>query len=1182
MSLDSKSSNRSSRSASNSRSKSRSNSRSRSISTSDNRTSSTSSESSRNNKASIDLGNFFDNNRERKESSLELQKVFGDIKDYGERKNDDDDDDEEIDDLSEYLNDELEKLEKLSQSPIIINMNSSCIRNVANWSKVEPHQKIDHADFDPEKVKSDIQKYSPKLDALIKNINKLDEEDMRNHGRKFKHFIFSDIKNNNGAKAIAAGFIANGYKIGMKAVPVGSTQKNKSPQNKTDKENSGEKQKTKYKLALLSDDELLKNKGDNFYLLSSVALFDQPLRVDMKKAILKKFNQRPDNVYGNYARLIIMDSGFKEGIDLFDIKYVHIYEPQTTMADQKQVIGRGTRTCGQKGLKFHPKYGWPLHVYKYDLEIPEKYRNQFLMSKSAFDLYLKSKNIDIRLFNLNEDMEKTVIYGSVDYELNKNVHDFSVNEENSMENMAGGAIVRRHQALRDYIKKNYGQFSWDKVKMENLCGYEGPESMRSKGGDPETSDFGIHGGATNIKFSPTQDFIRNYFLPSLPLKGMLLYQSVGTGKTCTAIATATTQFEPAGYTILWVTRTTLKNDIWKNMFEQICHEQIRQEVERGVVIPDIQAKRMKMLSKAWSIRPMSYKQFSNLVSKKNALYKSLVKKNGAEDPLRKTLLIIDEAHKLFGGNDLSSIERPDTDALHSSLMNSYVVSGQDSVRLMLMTATPITQDPMEIIKLLNLCKLPDRQIPCMMETFSAQYLDEDGRFTPTGKANFLDQIAGHVSYLNREGDARQFSRPIIHDINVPIVNSRMESLIQKYDKEHAKSGFTETLKKIQEEMEEKKKKLSNNITAKKLDFMMKRCETIKTKKLKTACSKVVREHKKQILNDLKSVKSVAKEELKAIKDEIKNLNVTQKAKLYSMGKPDKEDQDYKDFNNSAYYRLKHDCIGKIPDASEQKKALENHPIAISIKRGLDVIEQKKKDMEQLKKDHEVYGKNRILNIRNMMKEHTSELEQSVLKLTMNDLKDKLAVERININRKVAKDGKILDTLSKTFKRKQKKIIANLRKTAKKKYRDMLKIKNQENKEKKKLEKMEEKIENVDDINDKLIRDIVTEHTNMMDSELAHILEDDAKAAEADAEKEAKKAHKEHEMAEKKANKLAKDAEKIETKAAKEAEKKAKAEAKEAEKLAKEAEKQRKLAEKEAEKAHKERVKADKLANKTAK
>ena len=167
--------------------------------------------------------------------------------------------------------------------------------------------------------------------------------------------------------------------------------------------------------------------------------------------------------------------------------------------------------------------------------------------------------------------------------------------------------------------------------------------------------------------------MRNYFTPLNPCKGMLLWHSVGTGKTCSAIATATSSFEKQEYTILWVTRTTLKNDIWKNMFDQVCNESIRNQIEYSddFTMPKEHSQRMRLLSKSWKIRPISYKQFSNLVSKQNSIYETLVKINGAADPLRKTLIIIDEAHKLYGGDDLSGIERPDMNALHTALMKSH-------------------------------------------------------------------------------------------------------------------------------------------------------------------------------------------------------------------------------------------------------------------------------------------------------------------------------------------------------------------------------------------------------------------------------------------------------------------------------------------------------------------------------
>ena len=63
---------------------------------------------------------------------------------------------------------------------------------------------------------------------------------------------------------------------------------------------------------------------DNFGVLSSTALYGKPFSQKLKKNLLKTYNTRPDNVYGKNIRIIIFDSGFKEGIDLYDVKYVFI------------------------------------------------------------------------------------------------------------------------------------------------------------------------------------------------------------------------------------------------------------------------------------------------------------------------------------------------------------------------------------------------------------------------------------------------------------------------------------------------------------------------------------------------------------------------------------------------------------------------------------------------------------------------------------------------------------------------------------------------------------------------------------------------------------------------------------------------------------------------------------------
>ena len=64
----------------------------------------------------------------------------------------------------------------------------------------------------------------------------------------------------------------------------------------------------------------------------------------------------------------------------------------------------------------------------------------------------------------------------------------------------------------------------------------------------------------------------------------------------------------------------------------------------------------KFVSKHW-MNPISYKQFSNMLLQKNKIYDEMVNRNGKEDPLRKTLLIIDEAHKLYSPGVAAS-EKP--------------------------------------------------------------------------------------------------------------------------------------------------------------------------------------------------------------------------------------------------------------------------------------------------------------------------------------------------------------------------------------------------------------------------------------------------------------------------------------------------------------------------------------------
>ncbi len=788
-----------------------------------------------------------------------------------------------------------------------INKQALCIRKVSNFSKQEKNHKIDKDNFDLKDFNKNLEDISPKAIALLNNIEKLDKADMINHKKRFKHVIYTDIKNSSaGSKMIAASMMTKGFT------------------NIYDKN------------LKIDDNKISKNYNNNFALLCSVQIYNKPFPVKLKNNIISKYNERPDNIYGKNIRFIIIDSGYKEGIDLFDVKYIHIFEPLITNSDEKQVIGRGTRFCGQKGLVFEANLGWPLHVYKYNSNIHSTIDP--IGDTNVHEMFMYYSGIDISKLLFSPELENISKYGAIDYELNKNIHNFGdkslsnnkniyTKYKNTLSNTfhlankvkdpllinkksnGGGIKGKKKRGLninlekspnkilnfvkmRKYISERFSKYKWDSIVFKNNCvtnddnnkiyvskkyksvggnkiikktektctctekevendiivdkekdnnvadkeinGNNGTDGM--DGMDGTDSNNLINGGKSLplplknappsiapkderlITLTPTQEFVSKYFNTSSAYKGLLLWHSVGTGKTCSAIATATKGFEEHDYTILWVTKHTLKADIWKNMFKQVCSSVIRRKIIKGENVPkDIKKNYLKYLSNKW-IMPISYKQFSNMLSEKNKIYKLMTKINGKVDPLKKTLVIIDEAHKLYSP-DISAAERPNIEIMNNKIKSSYKLSGKDSVKLLLMTATPYTSDPMHLIKLINLMK-EDDLIPDDFDEFSSKYLNkEDSTFTEKGAEKYLNSISGYISYLNREKDARNFAYPVFHNINVNVSEENKDIIELKENIENETNILnqnTEELETTDLKDKEGKKLLKNNIKDNKL------------------------------------------------------------------------------------------------------------------------------------------------------------------------------------------------------------------------------------------------------------------------------------------------------------------------------------------------------------------------------
>lgn len=275
----------------------------------------------------------------------------------------------------------------------------NCVREVLNYSSISMSDRFDKPSFNKKELIKKLPINSPKLTVLLENIKQIDNEDYKKYKKLFKHFIFSDVKKGYGAKIIASCLIAAGYKLILK--PTGNN-------------------------VIVDEDILLSNNVSKFSILTTTSLWKNSIKEDSKKNILTVFNNRPNNIHGDLCRFIILDSSFKEGVDLFDVKYVHIFEDQLSKSDLTQAIGRATRFCGQKGLPFKKHVGWRLQVFNYKSFIPRPRDILKLKFNSTNEIIVNTvKQLDSNLkykVNLIDTLSYILQENAVDNLLTQNIN----------------------------------------------------------------------------------------------------------------------------------------------------------------------------------------------------------------------------------------------------------------------------------------------------------------------------------------------------------------------------------------------------------------------------------------------------------------------------------------------------------------------------------------------------------------------------------------------------------------------------------------------------------------------------------------------------------------------------------------------------------------------------------------
>lgn len=268
-----------------------------------------------------------------------------------------------------------------------------------------------------------------------------------------------------------------------------------------------------------------------------------------------------------------------------------------------------------------------------------------------------------------------------------------------------------------------------------------------------------------------QKFLAEYINPDTPYKNILIYHKIGAGKTCAAIRIAE-EFK-SKRRIIVVLPAFLKNSFRSELRSMCADENYLSNAERMMLNDlrpgdpsyiDIINSSNDKIDKVYSI--YSYNKFVKIIQT-----------DGIK--LNNTLLIIDEVQNMIN----------ETGIYYETLYKT-IKSAPKDLRLVLLSATPIYDKPVEIALTLNL--LLKKELP-IGSNFYSEYLNT--KKTPKGFVyetknmdSFKELIKGHVSYY-AGAPSYVFPKSVMHIVKCEMSPLQLRMYRSIYRTENAREDF---------------------------------------------------------------------------------------------------------------------------------------------------------------------------------------------------------------------------------------------------------------------------------------------------------------------------------------------------------------------------------------------------------
>ena len=269
-----------------------------------------------------------------------------------------------------------------------------------------------------------------------------------------------------------------------------------------------------------------------------------------------------------------------------------------------------------------------------------------------------------------------------------------------------------------------------------------------------------------------QLFVSKFINPKTPYKGLLVYHRIGAGKTCAAIQIAEQWVDKRN--VIFIVPASLVGNVYKEFRSECTGTKYITSAER---------------SKLSKMSPLS-KEYQDLLEKVNERidknysiysyhkYVDLVSSNKIN--LLNSLVIIDEVQNIVS----------ETGSFYKIILNSLQKS-PGSTRIVIMSATPIFDKPVELSLTMNLLK-PDNILPTGAN-FNDTFLDiNDNKYNLKNAELLGSLLKGYISF-SPGAPSHAFPKQIFKVVKCHMSKFQYECY-QTVEEQEGKPDFKDILK----------------------------------------------------------------------------------------------------------------------------------------------------------------------------------------------------------------------------------------------------------------------------------------------------------------------------------------------------------------------------------------------------